>query len=108
VLQRGEPPQRTGSPAPYSLLPAPYSLLPAPYSLLPVAYSLLSVPLVIVSSCNNLFPYLGKTVKSSKRNVQYLRFKTMAISDTQVYIALVVALIPGLLAWRLCTTLYNS
>ncbi|MBP5973773.1 photosystem I reaction center subunit XII [Brasilonema sp. CT11] len=32
----------------------------------------------------------------------------MSISDTQVYIALVVALIPGLLAWRLCTTLYNS
>ncbi|MFM8008789.1 MAG: photosystem I reaction center subunit XII, partial [Dolichospermum sp.] len=25
----------------------------------------------------------------------------MAISDTQVYIALAVALIPGILAWRL-------
>ncbi|BAB76356.1 photosystem I reaction center subunit XII [Anabaena sp. FACHB-709] len=30
-----------------------------------------------------------------------------SISDTQVYIALVVALIPGLLAWRLATELYK-
>ncbi|MBD2663014.1 photosystem I reaction center subunit XII [Richelia sinica] len=31
----------------------------------------------------------------------------MTISDTQVYIAMVVALIPGLLAWRLATELYK-
>ncbi|MBW4505329.1 MAG: photosystem I reaction center subunit XII [Scytonematopsis contorta HA4267-MV1] len=31
----------------------------------------------------------------------------MNISDTQVYIALVVALVPGLLAWRLVTELYK-
>lgn len=31
-----------------------------------------------------------------------------SISDAQVYIALVVALIPGFLAWRLVTALYNS
>ncbi|MEO0684036.1 MAG: photosystem I reaction center subunit XII [Cyanobacteria bacterium J06649_11] len=31
----------------------------------------------------------------------------MAISDTQVYIALIVALIPGVLAWRLATELYK-
>lgn len=31
----------------------------------------------------------------------------MAITDTQVYIALVVALIPGVLAWRLATELYK-
>lgn len=30
-----------------------------------------------------------------------------ALSDTQVYIALAVALIPGLLAWRLATELYK-
>ncbi|MGH1396324.1 MAG: photosystem I reaction center subunit XII [Trichormus sp.] len=31
----------------------------------------------------------------------------MPISDTQVYIALVVALVPGFLAWRLATELYK-
>ncbi|MCF4970501.1 MULTISPECIES: photosystem I reaction center subunit XII [Nostocales] len=31
----------------------------------------------------------------------------MPISDSQVYIALVVALLPGLLAWRLATELYK-
>ncbi|HIK04857.1 MAG TPA: photosystem I reaction center subunit XII [Trichormus sp. M33_DOE_039] len=31
----------------------------------------------------------------------------MPISDTQVYIALVVALLPGFLAWRLATELYK-
>ncbi|HCF29903.1 MAG TPA: photosystem I reaction center subunit XII [Cyanobacteria bacterium UBA11049] len=31
----------------------------------------------------------------------------MSISDTQVYIALVVALIPGILAARLATELYK-
>lgn len=31
----------------------------------------------------------------------------MSISDTQVYIALVVALIPGILAVRLATELYK-
>lgn len=31
----------------------------------------------------------------------------MSISDTQVYIALVVALIPGILALRLSTELYK-
>ncbi len=31
----------------------------------------------------------------------------MSISDTQVYIALVVALIPGVLAFRLATELYK-
>jgi photosystem I subunit 12 len=30
-----------------------------------------------------------------------------SISDTQVYIALVVALIPGVLAWRLASELYK-
>jgi photosystem I subunit 12 len=30
-----------------------------------------------------------------------------SLSDTQVYIALVVALIPGVLAWRLATELYK-
>lgn len=30
-----------------------------------------------------------------------------SISDTQVYIALVVALIPGVLAWRLAAELYK-
>ncbi len=30
-----------------------------------------------------------------------------SLSDTQVYIALAVALIPGLLAWRLATELYK-
>lgn len=31
----------------------------------------------------------------------------MALSDTQVFIALVVALIPGILAFRLATELYK-
>ncbi|AUT03044.1 photosystem I reaction center subunit XII [Nostoc sp. CENA543] len=31
----------------------------------------------------------------------------MPISDSQVYIALVVALLPGFLAWRLATELYK-
>jgi photosystem I subunit 12 len=31
----------------------------------------------------------------------------MSISDTQVYVALVVALIPGILAVRLATELYK-
>ncbi|BAZ70128.1 photosystem I reaction center subunit XII [Pelatocladus sp. BLCC-F211] len=29
------------------------------------------------------------------------------MTDTQVYIALVVALLPGFLAWRLATELYK-
>jgi photosystem I subunit XII len=40
-------------------------------------------------------------------NLLYLAEIT-SISDTQVYVALVVALIPGVLAWRLATSLYNS
>jgi len=31
----------------------------------------------------------------------------MALSDTQVYVALVLALIPGILAFRLSTELYK-
>lgn len=31
----------------------------------------------------------------------------MSISDTQVYVALVIALIPGILAYRLATELYK-
>ncbi|MEQ8956366.1 MAG: photosystem I reaction center subunit XII [Coleofasciculus sp. C2-GNP5-27] len=31
----------------------------------------------------------------------------MSISDTQVFVALVVALIPGILAFRLATALYK-
>lgn len=31
----------------------------------------------------------------------------MSISDTQVYVALVLALIPGILAFRLATELYK-
>ncbi|HEY9907804.1 MAG TPA: photosystem I reaction center subunit XII [Thermosynechococcaceae cyanobacterium] len=31
----------------------------------------------------------------------------MSLSDTQVFIALVVALVPGLLAFRLATELYK-
>ncbi|MBD2306237.1 photosystem I reaction center subunit XII [Chroococcidiopsis sp. FACHB-1243] len=31
----------------------------------------------------------------------------MNISDTQVYVALIVALLPGLLAFRLATELYK-
>ncbi|AKG21110.1 photosystem I reaction center subunit XII [Calothrix sp. 336/3] len=31
----------------------------------------------------------------------------MALTDTQVYIALAVAILPGLLAWRLATELYK-
>ncbi|HEY9607881.1 photosystem I reaction center subunit XII [Allocoleopsis sp.] len=31
----------------------------------------------------------------------------MALSDTQVFVALVVALIPGILAFRLATELYK-
>ncbi|WP_460205910.1 photosystem I reaction center subunit XII [Scytonema sp. NUACC21] len=40
-------------------------------------------------------------------NFLYLA-QVSSISDTQVYIALLVALIPGVLAWRLATSLYNS
>ena len=58
-----------------------------------------------------MFPNFGKTGKSSKRSlenlVQLRRISIMPISDTQVYIALVVALIPGILAWRLATELYK-
>ena len=32
----------------------------------------------------------------------------MAISDTQIFVALVVALIPGIMAFRLSTELYKS
>lgn len=32
----------------------------------------------------------------------------MSLSDTQVFVALVVALIPGILAFRLSTELYNK
>lgn len=31
----------------------------------------------------------------------------MSISDTQVYVALVIALIPGIMAFRLATELYK-
>ena len=58
-----------------------------------------------------MFPNFGKTVKSSKQSlenqVQLRRISIMSISDTQVYIALAVALIPGILAWRLATELYK-
>jgi photosystem I subunit 12 len=58
-----------------------------------------------------MFPNPAKTVKSSKRSlenqVQLRRISIMPISDTQVYIALAVALIPGILAWRLATELYK-
>ena len=58
-----------------------------------------------------MFPNFGKTVKSSKQSlenqVQLRRISIMPISDTQVYIALAVALIPGILAWRLATELYK-
>lgn len=58
-----------------------------------------------------MFPNFGKTVKSSKwsleNQVQLRRISIMPISDTQVYIALAVALIPGILAWRLATELYK-
>ena len=37
----------------------------------------------------------------------FRRITRMTISDTQVYIALVVALIPGILARRLSTELYK-
>ncbi|GAA6623457.1 photosystem I reaction center subunit XII [Scytonema sp. NUACC26] len=40
-------------------------------------------------------------------NLLYLAEIT-SISDTQVFIALIVALIPGVLAWRLAASLYNS
>jgi photosystem I subunit 12 len=36
-----------------------------------------------------------------------MRIHFMPISDTQVYIALVIALIPGILAFRLSTELYK-
>jgi len=68
-------------------------------------------PPVFVASCNKMFPNLAKTGKSSKRSlenlVQLRRISIMPISDTQVYIALVVAIIPGILAWRLATELYK-
>jgi photosystem I subunit 12 len=32
----------------------------------------------------------------------------MSLSDTQIFVALVVALIPGILAYRLSTELYKS
>jgi photosystem I subunit 12 len=58
-----------------------------------------------------MFPNPAKTVKSSKQSlenqVQLRRISIMPISDTQVYIALAVALIPGILAWRLATELYK-
>lgn len=38
---------------------------------------------------------------------QIRSFHTMSLSDTQVLIALVVALIPGVLAFRLATELYK-
>jgi photosystem I subunit 12 len=66
---------------------------------------------VFVAYCNKMFPNLAKTGKSSKRSlenlVQLRRISIMALTDTQVYIALAVALIPGILAWRLATELYK-
>jgi photosystem I subunit 12 len=58
-----------------------------------------------------MFPNPAKTGKSSRQSVEnqvhIRRISIMPISDTQVYIALVVALIPGILAWRLATELYK-
>jgi photosystem I subunit 12 len=34
-------------------------------------------------------------------------FETMTLSETQVFVALVIALIPGILAYRLATELYK-
>lgn len=50
----------------------------------------------------------GKVVNEGYSSLLKFRSFSMNISDTQVYIALVVALIPGILAWRLVTELYNS
>jgi photosystem I subunit 12 len=50
----------------------------------------------------------GKVVNEPiKIPVLFGGFDLMHISDTQVYIALAVALIPGILAWRLSTELYK-
>ena len=50
----------------------------------------------------------GKVVNERfKIDLKLRRVPTMPISDTQVYIALAVALIPGILAWRLATELYK-
>lgn len=35
-------------------------------------------------------------------------FSSMAISETQIFVALAIALIPGILAFRLSTELYKS
>jgi photosystem I subunit 12 len=34
-------------------------------------------------------------------------FPNMSLTDTQVYVALVIALIPGIMAYRLATELYK-
>jgi photosystem I subunit 12 len=58
--------------------------------------------------CATILAKQGKVVNELlKISLTLRRFTTMPISDTQVYIALVVALIPGILAWRLATELYK-
>jgi photosystem I subunit 12 len=64
--------------------------------------------LLFVTSYSPILAKQGKVVNEPiKIPVLFGGFDFMHISDTQVYIALVVALIPGILAWRLSTELYK-
>lgn len=57
-------------------------------------------------------PELGVLAEIVKRrwftiSIQIRRLNTMALSDTQVFTALVIALLPAILAFRLSTELYK-
>ncbi len=66
-----------------------------------------------VTFCLNLLqtlpnrPRLVQISQQSRSNSDPRSFFIMSLTDTQVFVALVIALIPGILAFRLSTELYK-
>jgi photosystem I subunit XII len=53
------------------------------------------------------FPVLSDISEQSSVSLICRSLRVMSLTDTQVLVALVVALIPGVLAFRLATALYK-
>lgn len=60
-----------------------------------------------IATCYKVFQKGGSLTEIGERTTLSQEMSNMSISDTQVFVALVVALIPGILAFRLATELYK-
>ncbi len=59
-------------------------------------------------SCYRMFRKWQSIAQISEINLENEELFIMGLSDTQVFIALAIALLPGILALRLSTELYKS